>query len=180
MQNDTTPLFWLDMEMTGLDVNTEHILEVALIVTDAQMNVLDTYESIIYQPQSIMTNMNEWSTVHHKKTGLTDKVPFGESLEVVEQQLIDILKKHSPKEKAILAGNSIHQDRKFLDKWMEKLSNLLHYRMCDVSSFKIIFEHKYKQKFNKKNMHRALDDIHESIAELKFYLSFIEKGEIPS
>lgn len=174
MKQSIFPLFWLDMEMTGLDANTQQILEIALIVTDIDFNILETFESIVYQPQEVLDNMDEWCKVHHAKTGLTSKIPFGIPLIEVENSLIQIIKKYSPTDKAVLAGNSIHQDRKFIDKWMEKFSKKLHYRMCDVSSFKIIFEHKYGKKYKKQNQHRALADIQESIEELKFYLSSLK------
>ena len=173
MEKPPFPLFWLDMEMTGLDANTQHILEVALVVTDEKFNVLETFESVVFQPQEIIDNMDSWCKTQHAKTGLVQKVPFGMQLSDVENALIEIVQKYCPKDKAILAGNSIHQDRKFVDKWMGKFASKLHYRMCDVSSFKIVFEHKYNQKYKKQNKHRALDDVHESIEELKFYLSFV-------
>lgn len=169
-----SPLFWFDMEMSGLDAQTQYILEVALIVTDENFTVLETFESVIYQSADVIDNMDIWCKVQHAKTGLTAKIPFGLPLDEVEDTLINIVTKYCPNDKAILAGNSIHQDRKFIDKWMQKLSHKLHYRMCDVSSFKIIFENKYKKKYKKQNKHRALEDIQESIDELKFYLSFVK------
>jgi len=175
MEKECTPFFWIDLEMTGLDVNVHHILEVALVVTDEKFNVLETFESVVYQTDEVLEKMDPWCVQQHAKTGLTQKIPSGLPLLNVERQLIDIVQKYSPNKQAIIAGNSIHQDRKFIDTWMENLSKLLHYRMCDVSSFKIIFEAKYKKKFKKQNKHRALDDIYESIAELKFYLQSFEK-----
>ncbi|MES2614675.1 MAG: exonuclease domain-containing protein [Bdellovibrionota bacterium] len=97
----------------------------------------------------------------------------------MEDQVREIIQKYSPKEKAILAGNSIGQDRKFIDIWMPKLAQTLHYRMLDVSSFKIVFEGIYNQKFEKQKKHRAVDDILESIAELEYYLSFLTEAERP-
>lgn len=174
MNQPLFPLFWLDMEMTGLDANTQQIIEIAMIVTDIEFNTLETFECIVYQPQEILDHMDDWCKVHHAKTGLLAKIPFGIPLQDAENALIQIIEKYSPKDRAILAGNSIHQDRKFIDRWMEKLSKKLHYRMCDVSSFKIIFENKYKKKYKKQNQHRALADINESISELKFYLNALK------
>jgi len=174
MNQPLFPLFWLDMEMTGLDATTQQIIEIALIVTDIEFNILETFECVVFQNDDVLNNMDDWCKMHHGKTGLLAKIPFGTPLKEVEKSLLQIVEKYSPKEKAVLAGNSIHQDRKFVDRWMPDFSSKLHYRMCDVSSFKIIFEHKYKKKYKKQNQHRALADIQESIAELKFYLSFMK------
>ena len=169
-------LFWIDMEMSGLIPEKDRILEVALVVTDTQFSILETYENVVYQDASILSSMNDWCKKHHAESGLTSKVTNGKKEADVEQDLIEILKKYSPspkKEKGLLAGNSIGQDRKFIDLWMPRLAESLHYRMLDVSSFKIIFEEIYKKKFEKQKKHRAVDDILESIAELKFYMQFI-------
>lgn len=172
-------LFWLDMEMTGLDVNKEVIIEVACIVTDLNFRELDAFETIVKQPQSYLDNMDAWNTEHHGKSGLTAKVPGGMDPEMVELKLIDLVDKHFPqsktdlKKRPILAGNSIMQDRLFIDKYFKKLAARLHYRMVDVSSFKVIMTNKYNVEYKKQNSHRALDDIRESIGELRFYLDQI-------
>lgn len=119
--------------------------------------------------------MDAWCTEHHGKSGLTAKVPNGKPEVAVESELVKIIQEFSPKEKAILAGNTIGQDRKFIDQWMPNFANTLHYRMLDVSSFKILFENIYNKKYDKKHKHRAIDDILESIGELKFYMQFINK-----
>ncbi|RDB36680.1 MAG: oligoribonuclease [Spirobacillus cienkowskii] len=166
-------LFWIDMEMSGLNHTTDRILEVALLVTDLSMNIVKEYEAIVYQDQAVLGAMDEWCTENHGKSGLTAKVPNGLPEAEVEKQLIKIFQEFSAGERALLAGNSIGQDRKFIDQWMPKFSALLHYRMLDVSSFKILFESVYNKKFEKKHKHRAVDDIIESINELKFYMQFI-------
>lgn len=167
-------LFWIDMEMSGLIPEQDRILEVALIVTNAQFETIETYENVVHQQESILLNMNDWCKKHHAESGLTAKISTGKKEFDVEQDLLQIIKKYSPKDKAILAGNTIGQDRKFIDLWMPKLADSLHYRMLDVSSFKIVFEGIYKKKFAKKKKHRAIDDILESIEELKFYMNFIK------
>ncbi|WP_158999201.1 oligoribonuclease [Pigmentibacter ruber] len=167
-------LFWLDMEMSGLDHLKERILEVALLVTDLNYNTIYEYEAIVYQDQSILQGMDAWCTEHHGKSGLTAKVPNGKKETEVEKELLAIIQKYSPGERAILAGNSIGQDRKFIDQWMPNLSNALHYRMLDVSSFKIVFEGIHNKKYDKKHKHRAIDDIKESVEELKYYLQFVK------
>lgn len=171
-------LFWVDLEMTGLDVEKEAIIEVAALITDMDFNILDTYEAIVNQPQSILSRMDDWNKDHHSKSGLLAKIPFGKDPNQVEEDLCNLLKKHWPKiekkdDKPILAGNSIAQDRLFLNKYFTKLSSELHYRMLDVSSWKIIFHNKFNLRYEKKNAHRALDDILESVEELKFYLKHI-------
>lgn len=168
------------MEMSGLDVNKEVIIEVACIVTDLNFRELDSFETVVKQPQSYLDNMDAWNTEHHGKSGLTAKVPFGMDPEMVEAKLIYIIDKNFPesktdlKKRPILAGNSIAQDRLFIDKYFKKLAERLHYRMVDVSSFKVIMTNKYDIEYKKQNSHRALDDIRESIGELRFYLEHFE------
>ena len=162
---------WIDLEMTGLDHNTNHILEVGVIITDKNFSVLHTYETTIIQSQDILENMNEWCKKHHKKSGLLDRISSGKTEAEVEKDLLDLIKKYSL-EKPIIVGNSIAQDRRFIDQYFPKLASKLHYRMLDVSSFKIIFELCYGIKFKKQQSHRALDDIKESIEELKYYTRF--------
>ena len=165
-------LFWVDMEMTGLNPVQDRILELALVVTNTQFETIETYEAVIYQPPAVLATMNEWCQKHHAQSGLTAKVSSGKTEGLVEQDVLKIVKKYSSKSKAILAGNTIGQDRKFIDFWMPALAEALHYRMLDVSSFKIVFEEIYQKKFEKQKKHRAIDDILESIEELKFYLQF--------
>ncbi|MFN3697877.1 MAG: oligoribonuclease [Pseudobdellovibrio sp.] len=169
-------LFWLDMEMTGLDVNKEVVIEVACIVTDLNFKELETFETVVKQPQSYLDSMDEWNKKHHGDSGLTAKVPHGMEPSAVEFHLISMIERHFPdaqrdrKMRPILAGNSISQDRLFIDKYFTKLSEKLHYRMLDVSSWKIIFNNKFEKVYKKQNSHRALDDIRESIGELRYYL----------
>ena len=167
-------LFWLDMEMSGLEHTKERILEVALLVTDLSLNIVKEYETIVFQEDIVLKGMDAWCTEHHGKSGLTAKVPHGKPEAEVEIELIKIIKEFSPSDRALLAGNSIGQDRKFIDQWMPDFAKTLHYRMLDVSSFKILFEGIYNKKYNKKHKHRAVDDIIESIEELKFYMQYIK------
>lgn len=171
----TKKLLWLDMEMTGLDVEKEAIIEVACIVTDLNLEPLAEYENVVYQPRDYLDRMDEWNRTHHTQSGLINKVQFGDNQSKVEKDLIKIVKDHfdTPRERPILAGNSIMQDRAFINHHMKDLARLLHYRMLDVSSWKIIFEDRFKKKFNKNKNHRALDDIKESIGELQYYIEQI-------
>ncbi len=174
-------LYWLDMEMSGLDVNKEVIIEVACIVTDMNFRELDCFETVVKQPQVYLDNMDAWNKEHHTKSGLAAKVPMGMEPEMVELKLIDLIDKHFPlsktelRKRPIMAGNSIMQDRIFIDKYFKKLSARLHYRQVDVSSFKVVMTNKFDIEYKKQNSHRALDDIRESIGELRFYLDLFSK-----
>lgn len=171
-------LLWIDMEMTGLDVSKEVIIEVAVIVTDYDFNVLETYETVVNQPQTYLDEMDDWNKEHHSKSGLIAKIPRGKTPDQVEEDLLNLIRRHWPKiekkeDMPLMAGNSIMQDRLFLNKYFAKVASLIHYRMLDVTSWKILYNEKFGLKYEKKNSHRALDDIRESIEEMKFYLSHI-------
>ena len=168
---------WLDMEMTGLDPEKEVIIEVAAIVTDHQHEELDSYHQVVRQHRDYLEKMDKWNTKQHKKSGLYELVPNGTSPEQMEVELIALVDKHFKEEKVILAGNSIYQDRLFIRKYLLKFEERLHYRMLDVSAWKIIFSNK-NIVFKKENKHRALDDIRESIREMKLYLKYLDDSKI--
>lgn len=167
----STRLLWVDLEMTGLNPETDRILELAAIVTDFNFNELDKYEAVIFQPPQVLAGMNEWARSTHTASGLLDRIKVAPNEQQIINQFVDFIKRNFGNEPAILAGNSIHQDRRFIRKWWPQVDALLHYRMVDVSSYKIIMQNKYNKEFAKQETHRALDDIEESIAELKFYLN---------
>lgn len=168
-------LFWLDLEMTGLDDTMDHILEVAAIVTDLELEIQgEAFHKIVYQPFEILERMDDWCKKTHKESGLTPLIENGEPLEKVEKELIEFAALHfEAKERIVLCGNSIGNDQKFILRYMKDFAKKLHYRIIDVSSFKEVFKHKYGVDFQKKNAHRAVDDIKESITEFRKYLSFI-------
>lgn len=169
-----TKLFWIDLEMTGLDVKKERIIEVAAIITDLAFNEIETYSAVVKQDQKFLDGMDEWNTRTHKESGLTALVPQGKEQEIVEKELLYLINKHFvSNERPVLAGNSISQDRLFIDEYMKSLSSRLHYRMLDVTSWKVIFANKFNIQYKKKNAHRAVDDIRESIGELQHYISHI-------
>lgn len=170
----TMKLLWLDMEMTGLDVEKERPIEVAAIVTDAGFNEIDTYHAIIKQPKSFLDAMDDWNQRQHRETGLIDLIPNGGEMEIVDEHLAGFVKRHFGAERAILCGNSIGQDRLFIRRYLPLTEATLHYRQIDVTSWKVIYNEIYGLKFKKKDGHRALDDIKESIEELKFYMSFVK------
>lgn len=179
--NQSEKLFWIDMEMTGLDVDNEVVIEVAAIITDYDFKELDSFETVVKQEQKYLDAMDDWNKEHHTKSGLVKKIPQGMEPYLAEHYLIELARKHfpDPKNRPVLAGNSISQDRLFIDKYFESFAELLHYRMLDVSSWKLIFQKKFGHNFQKSNQHRALDDIRESIAELKNYLSYLKTESIP-
>jgi len=164
------------MEMSGLDIEKEVIIEVAAIVTDLNFAELDTFETVVKQPQKYLDNMDNWNKEHHKKSGLTAKVPNGMPPDQAEAMLVDMVKKHFPdsNDRPVLAGNSIMQDRLFINKYMPDLAAKLHYRMVDVSSWKVIINNKFKYVYQKSNKHRALEDIRESIQELRHYCDMMD------
>jgi oligoribonuclease len=167
-------LFWIDLEMTGLDDTVDQILEVAVVITDLDFKPLEEYHRVVYQPPEILQNMNDWCKKTHGESGLTAAVATGTPLVQVEKDVLDLIGKHfTSQEKIVLAGNSVGNDKRFIDRYMTKLAQRLHYRLIDVSSFKEIFREKYHVSFPKQNAHRAVGDIYESIRELSFYLSFV-------
>jgi oligoribonuclease len=170
----TKKLFWLDLEMTGLDEKTCHILEAAAVITDLDLSPLEEFQRVVRQPQAILDTMDEWCVKTHGASGLTAEVPNGTPLAEVEAALADLGRRHFGTEKIVLAGNSIGQDRRFVDAYMPTFARMLHYRLIDVSSFKEVFRSRYGVQFTKQESHRARDDIRESIAELAHYLSFVK------
>lgn len=167
-------LFWVDLEMSGLDVEKEVIIECAVIITNEKFEEIETYHAVIKQPQKYLDGMDDWNKKTHKETGLLEKIPNGKDPQVVEQELIALAKKHFGNDKVLIAGNSIGHDKLFLNKYFKEFSKLLHYRLLDVTSWKLVFKDILKVKHQKKNTHRALDDIRESIDELKYYMKYID------
>lgn len=166
---------WIDLEMTGLDPTVDRIVEAAVIVTDKELNVLFEWETAVFQEQEVLDNMNDWCKHHHAESGLLERIPSGIGVDALDDQLAAIVKTHFKKTNpVVICGNSIAQDRKFIDQYLPKFSARLHYRMLDVSSFKIVYREMLGREFKKQNTHRALDDIKESIAELKYYMSAID------
>lgn len=160
------------MEMTGLNPDVNEIIEAAVIVTDSELNIIEEGPNLVlHQNQSVFETMDEWNKSHHTKSGLWEKVVASTlSVGEAESKILDFLKPHFNRNTGILAGNSIWQDRRFICKYMPNLDSYLHYRMLDVSSIKIAANYWLKfPEFKKENSHRALDDIKESIAELKHY-----------
>lgn len=166
-------LVWIDLEMTGLDPQREAILQAALIVTDAELNTLETYVTDIWQPESALEQMVPFVRGMHEKTGLLNRVRKCQTdVGRAEQELMERVTGWCPY-RPILCGNTIHSDRKFIDRYMPTLSGYLHYRMVDVSSLKVLSNLWYPktEQFSKSTLqeHDALFDIRQSIAELQHY-----------
>jgi oligoribonuclease len=170
--------FFIDMEMTGLDVNENRIIEVAVIVTDLKLNELERYQAIIRQPREFIDAMDDWNVATHTASGLINEIPRGRLQIEVEMDLIALVKRHFPTQRVMLSGNSISQDKLFIETYMKKFAALLHYRIIDISSMKAVYQSLYNVRYNKGDSHRALDDVEHSIAELKLYLSFLDHNKV--
>lgn len=171
-------LLWIDLEMTGLDPVEDRILEVGAIATDWQFEEVATYEAVKKVGPSLMKQRmigEFWEKFPEVRTQLITQNETGKNGRTVENELIDFVKEHfDTSERVLLAGNSIHQDRKFIENEWPRLNALLHYRMLDVSAWKVVFEGKYKKKFAKPEAHRAMEDIRGSIEELQYYLGKVK------
>ena len=171
---DDTNLIWIDLEMTGLDPQRDQIIEIATVVTDARLEVLAQGPVIaIHQPESVLTAMDAWNTRHHGDSGLSDRVRNSRSNTAdAERETLEFLRRYVPQGKSPMCGNSICQDRRFMARLMPELEAYFHYRNLDVSTLKELarlWKPDLLPGFAKKGAHLALDDILESIDELKYY-----------
>lgn len=167
-------LIWIDLEMTGLDPETHKIIEIATIVTDAQLNILAEGPVLaIHQPEEELAKMDDWCTTTHTNSGLVERIRQSKITEQeAVRQTIEFLERWVPKGASPICGNSIGQDRRFLYKHMPELEAYFHYRYLDVSTIKELarrWQPEVLNGFSKKGSHLALDDIRDSIAELKYY-----------
>ena len=174
MPQDPNALVWIDMEMTGLNSDTDKIIEIATIITNSNLDVIAQGPVLaVHQTDSVLSGMDEWNTRTHGGSGLTQRVRESTLSEAdAERQTLDFIQRYVPKNKSPLCGNSICQDRRFMARGMSQLEAYLHYRNLDVSSIKELvrrWKPEISNGFEKKNTHKALDDILESIAELKYY-----------
>ncbi|KMN33497.1 MULTISPECIES: oligoribonuclease [Chromobacterium] len=174
MTQDQMNLIWLDMEMTGLNPETDRIIEVAMIVTDSQLNVVaESPVLVIHQPDAVLDGMDDWNKNTHGKSGLIEKVKASTLGEAeAEQILLDFMAQHVPPRITPMCGNTIHQDRRFMVRWMPKLEEYFHYRNLDVSTLKELckrWKPEVARGVVKRGKHEALADILESIEELRYY-----------
>ncbi len=174
MKGRADNLIWVDLEMTGLDPETDKVIEIATIVTDKDLNILAEGPVLaIHQSDQVLANMNEWCVVQHGKSGLTERVRQSDIDEETACELtIDFLREWVPEGKSPMCGNSICQDRRFMAKHMAALENYFHYRHLDVSTLKELarrWKPEILSGFTKNATHLALDDIRESIAECAYF-----------
>ena len=167
-------LIWIDLEMTGLDPDTDSIIEIATVVTDKHLLILEEGPvAAIHQDDSVLAAMNEWNTNQHGSSGLTERVRASKIDEgEAEQQTLKFLRRYLDHEVSPMCGNGVCQDRRFLIRHMPELAVFFHYRNLDVSSLKILahlWAPKDTRRFEKHSTHLALADIHDSIRELKYY-----------
>jgi len=173
----TDNLVWMDLEMTGLEPDHDTIIEIATIITDSELNILAEGPSIvIHQPDEVLEAMDEWNTTHHGESGLTAKVRASQiSIAEAEQQTLDFIRRYVTEGSSPLCGNSIHQDRRFLVRYMQNLEAYVHYRNIDVSTIKELARRWYPDHKApiKQAEHLALADVRESINELAWYRQHI-------
>ena len=174
MAGDPNNLIWIDMEMTGLQPDSDRIIEIALLVTDPELRTLaEGPVLVVHQPAEVLDAMDSWNKGTHKKSGLIDKVRASRLAEAeAEAQAVAFLRQHVPSNTSPMCGNSICQDRRFLARWMPRLESYFHYRNLDVSTLKELvrrWKPELMKGFLKEGKHEALADILESIEELKFY-----------
>ena len=174
MGQNANNLIWIDLEMTGLDTQNDLIIEIATIVTDAELNVIAEGPMIaIHQADSIMAGMDEWNTKQHGQSGLTERVKQSEYTEALaEKETIDFLREYVPAKASPMCGNSICQDRRFLARCMPELESFFHYRNLDVSSIKELVKRwkpEISKGLTKQSSHLAMDDVKDSINELIYY-----------
>ncbi|WP_028452044.1 oligoribonuclease [Chitinilyticum aquatile] len=174
MAQDQNNLIWLDMEMTGLDPQNDKIIELAIVITDGNLNtVAESPSWVVHQPDAVLDAMDEWNKGTHGRSGLIDRVKASTlSAADVEAAALAFISEHVPRLTSPMCGNSICQDRRFMARWMPKLEDWFHYRNLDVSTLKELCKRwtpEIHRQFKKQGKHTALADIYESIDELKFY-----------
>lgn len=174
-------LLWADLEMTGLNPTTDLVLEVAAEVTDFDLKTLESYETCVRQKRDTVVSLMQaniwWKDFPGNRDEFLESIVEGKPIQDVEQELIALVDKRFGAEPAVLAGNSIYNDRMFIKRHMPALDLKLHYRMLDVSSWKVLMQGKYGVMYEKKEVHRAFDDVQASIAELQYYLDWFKDNK---
>jgi oligoribonuclease len=179
MSQSENNLIWIDLEMTGLDTDNDYIIEIATIVTDPQLNILEEGPVVAIQTTNeVLDRMDDWNTRQHNQSGLVERIrksPYDTA--EAESMTLEFVEKFVPKGKSPMCGNSICQDRRFMHRLMPKLEQYFHYRNLDVSTIKEIMKRwaPDQKEYNKQGTHLAMDDIRDSIAELKFYREHVFK-----
>lgn len=175
-------LIWIDLEMTGLDVSKDTIIQVAVVPTDRQLEKLDPgLEITIHQPDEVLEHMDQWCIEHHGKSGLTEKSRESTiSMSQAEERILEYVRLFVPSQKGILCGNSVHNDRYFLMQYMPTLHSYFHYRTIDVTTVKELVRRWFPETplHVGRDLHQSLSDIDDSIEELKYYRKMVFK-DIP-
>ena len=180
MAQDPNNLIWIDMEMSGLNPEIDRILEVAIVITTSQLEVVaEASTLVVYQPAAVLERMDEWNKGTHAKSGLVDRVKASTLLDAdVEAQMLAFVTQYVPPRMSPICGNSVHQDRRFLVRYMPRLEEYFLYRNLDVSTLKELarrWKPEVMAGLVKHGKHEALADIHESISELRYYREHILK-----
>jgi len=178
MNSSAENLIWIDLEMTGLNPDSDKIIEVATVVTDKNLDIITEGPVLaVYQPDSVLQDMDEWNTKQHGQSGLVERVRQSDVDELRAQTLtLKFLRRHIAPRISPMCGNSICQDRRFLAQWMPELEAYFHYRNLDVSSLKELakrWKPEVASSFKKQSRHLALEDIKDSINELKHYRRYL-------
>lgn len=179
--NNVQNLVWIDLEMTGLNINSDTIVEIATIITDGQLNeIAQGPDLVIYQPEEVLDKMSDWVKNAHTRSGLIERIRTSTTtLEEAEQQTLEFIKEHCVENTGLLAGNSVWNDKFFLNRYMPSITGYLNYRIVDVTSVRELLVRWYpedpKLEFKKADKHRALIDIRESIEELRHYRTYFFK-----
>ena len=177
-----TKFLWIDLEMSGLNPQKDVIIEVAAEITDVHLQTIASYEARIAHPRQKLARLMQentfWKDYPENREDFLEHAESGKSIGIVEQELIGLVKQYFGDELAVLAGNSIHSDKKFIEVWMPQLDLLLHYRLLDVSSWKVLMQSRYSVQYEKPEVHRAYEDIQASIAELEHYLEYFKSNKI--
>lgn len=182
VKNISKRIVWVDLEMTGLDITCDHIMEIACVVTDGDLNLVAKGPNlVINQPDDLLKNMSAWCIAQHGESGLTEACRKSKiTLKNAENQVLEFIKSHVPEKACPLGGNSVYMDRLFIRKYMPTVDEYLHYRIIDVSTIKELAKRWYPKELSnipqKKFTHRSIDDILESIEELKYYKENIFKS----
>lgn len=174
MAQNQNNLVWIDMEMTGLNPDTDRVLEVAIVITDSNLEtVAEAPVLVVHQPDSVLDAMDDWNKSTHGKSGLIERVRASTLDDAaVEAQMVEFMSQYVPKRTSPMCGNSICQDRRFMARWMPKFEDYFHYRNLDVSTLKELVKRwkpEVAKGLKKHGKHEALADIYESIAEMKHY-----------
>lgn len=185
MAQDKAPLVWVDMEMSGLVPDRDRILEVAIVVTDGELDTIaEAPVWVVHQSDELLDGMDAWNKGAHGKSGLIDKVRASKFSEAeVESMILDFLKAHVASGVAPLAGNTVHQDRRFMARYMPAFESYLHYRIVDVSTLKELARRWRPDVLAgvvKESRHEALADVYESIEELRYYRRTFLRAEVPA